>query len=53
MEDSLYSEMLDVENHHWWFVARREIISTLIASLNLTWDVQTVTTWKCYQNMEV
>lgn len=31
MDDQLYREMHDVESQHWWFRARREILTNLIA----------------------
>lgn len=30
MEDHLYDELWDVERRHWWFVARRKIIASLV-----------------------
>lgn len=30
MEKSLFNEMLAIENYHWWFVARRNIINAFI-----------------------
>lgn len=30
MDSRLFDEMLRVENHHWWFVARRKIINAFI-----------------------
>ena len=34
MENKLFDEMLQVENCHWWFVARRKIIDALINKSN-------------------
>ena len=42
MEDRLYSKMLEVENHHWWFVARREIISKVVSQIKLKKDAKIV-----------
>lgn len=36
MEPGIYEQMRAVEDSHWWFVARRSIIETVIASLQLT-----------------
>jgi len=35
MKSTAYSEMASVENHHWWFVARRAIIKSQLKKLNL------------------
>jgi len=35
MEKELFDEMYQVESHHWWFVARRKIIISVIEKLNL------------------
>jgi 2-polyprenyl-3-methyl-5-hydroxy-6-metoxy-1,4-benzoquinol methylase len=35
MERELFDEMYQVESYHWWFVARRKIIKSVIAKLNL------------------
>ncbi|MCG8378219.1 MAG: class I SAM-dependent methyltransferase, partial [Proteobacteria bacterium] len=30
MENTLFNQMHEVENHHWWFVSRRNIIESVI-----------------------
>jgi SAM-dependent methyltransferase len=35
MESQMYQEMMEVEDKHWWFVARRSIIEQVIKKLNL------------------
>lgn len=35
MEPEIYCQMRDVEDSHWWFVSRRAIIATVIATLDL------------------
>jgi SAM-dependent methyltransferase len=35
MENELFDEMYKVETQHWWFVARRKIIASVIDALNL------------------
>lgn len=35
MEPEIYRQMREVEDYHWWFAARRSIIATVIASLDL------------------
>ena len=35
MENELFDEMYKVETQHWWFVARRKIIESLIQKLDL------------------
>jgi SAM-dependent methyltransferase len=35
MENELFDEMYEVEARHWWFVARRKIIDSVIKNLNL------------------
>jgi hypothetical protein len=35
MEPKIYQKMADLEDSHWWFVARRRIIDTLITNLVL------------------
>lgn len=35
MEPKIYKKMADLEDSHWWFVARRRIIDTLITNLVL------------------
>lgn len=35
MENELFDEMYKVETQHWWFVARRKIIASVIDGLNL------------------
>ncbi len=35
MEPEIYRQMRDVEDSHWWFVSRRAIIATAIATLTL------------------
>jgi len=32
MENELFDEMYKVETQHWWFVARRKIIESVIYS---------------------
>jgi SAM-dependent methyltransferase len=38
MNPQAYLDMADTESRHWWFLARREILSSLIDSLNLPSD---------------
>lgn len=33
MDRDVYNRMSELENHHWWFSARRDIISTLISRI--------------------
>lgn len=35
MEPKIYKKMAALEDSHWWFVARRRIIDTLITNLVL------------------
>jgi SAM-dependent methyltransferase len=35
MEEHVYSTMAETGRHHWWFVARRAILSTIIGRLHL------------------
>ena len=35
MDKSVYTQMSLIENEHWWFVARRKIISDIISRFNL------------------
>lgn len=35
MEQDAYTEMAEIEGRHWWFVARRKILSRAISSLDL------------------
>ncbi len=35
MDHSIYLKMRDVEDRHWWFVARREIVRHMLSRLNL------------------
>ena len=35
MENELFDEMYKVETQHWWFVARRKIIASVIDTLGL------------------
>ena len=35
MDPSAYREMADTEDRHWWFTARREILSSIIGKLEL------------------
>jgi len=35
MEDSVYKDMIDQEQHHWWFKARKEILQSHMNNLNL------------------
>jgi SAM-dependent methyltransferase len=35
MENELFEEMYKVESEHWWFVARRKIVESIIKSLKL------------------
>ncbi len=41
MNPEAYLEMAEVENRHWWFVGRRQILSTLLESLkfNITPEI--------------
>jgi SAM-dependent methyltransferase len=36
METQVYLDMADEQENHWWFMARREIISSVIDSIKLT-----------------
>lgn len=36
MQAELYQQMRDIEDRHWWFRARREIISTLLSEMQLS-----------------
>ena len=38
MENAIFDEMSGVETQHWWFVARRKIIETVIQKLDLAKD---------------
>jgi SAM-dependent methyltransferase len=38
MRPEIYQRMAEVEEHHWWFVARRRIVDHLIAGLGLAAD---------------
>lgn len=40
MEDRIFEEMYKVESQHWWFVARRKIIESVIKRLNLANDAR-------------
>ncbi|MDB9450153.1 class I SAM-dependent methyltransferase [Dolichospermum circinale] len=40
MESQMYQEMMEVEDKHWWFVARRSIIEQVIRNLNLPADAE-------------
>ena len=40
MESQMYQEMMEVEDQHWWFVARRSIIEQVIRNLNLPADAE-------------
>lgn len=40
METQMYQEMMEVEDKHWWFVARRSIIEQVISQLNLPADAE-------------
>ena len=35
MEEYIYREMARTEEEHWWFIARRRIVETVISSLDL------------------
>lgn len=35
MEAKVYKEMIEQQDQHWWFQARREILESMIVSLNL------------------
>ncbi len=35
MDPKAYAQMAEIEDHHWWFVARRAILSRVIRSLHL------------------
>ena len=35
MDPQAYIEMAEIQQEHWWFKARREILSSAIESLNL------------------
>ena len=38
MENKLFDEMYKVETQHWWLVARRKIIASIIDTLKLGSD---------------
>ncbi len=40
VDASIYAEMAALENHHWWFVARRSILNKILAGLPLPADAQ-------------
>lgn len=40
MQSDVYKEMASVQNHHWWFTARREIINHLLHELKLPANAQ-------------
>lgn len=40
MEAHLYHLMRELEDEHWWFVARRKIIASLLETLNLPADAE-------------
>ncbi|CAD5951750.1 hypothetical protein PCC9214_02599 [Planktothrix tepida] len=40
MESQMYQEMMEVEDKHWWFVARRSIIEQVLKRLNLPKDAE-------------
>ena len=40
MDEHIYTAMAALEERHWWFVARRKILSTLLSSLSLPADAQ-------------
>ena len=40
MDQHIYVEMAALEERHWWFVARRKILSTLLSSLPLPLNAQ-------------
>jgi SAM-dependent methyltransferase len=35
MEENVFQEMAVIQNHHWWFVARRRILASVITRLSL------------------
>lgn len=38
MNPEVFAQMADVERDHWWFVARRQVIETLLRNMNLGED---------------
>ncbi|MEH1970870.1 class I SAM-dependent methyltransferase [Nostoc sp.] len=40
MDFQMYQQMMEVEDKHWWFVARRSIIEEVIRKLNLPADAE-------------
>lgn len=40
MDSQMYQQMMEVEDKHWWFVARRAIIEQVIRKLNLPADAK-------------
>ena len=56
MEKEFYLQYASVEDEHWWFVARRQILEKVISRLNLPNNAQIleagcgilVVTYKCY-----
>lgn len=40
MEATIYREMSDLENHHWWFLGRRRILGRVLDSLQLPPDAR-------------
>lgn len=40
MENEIFDDMYKVETQHWWFVARRKIIESIIKKLNLKKNAQ-------------
>ena len=35
MHETIYDHASEMQNHHWWFVGRRNIFSELLKTLNL------------------
>ncbi|MES9873356.1 MAG: class I SAM-dependent methyltransferase [Candidatus Sedimenticola sp. 6PFRAG7] len=40
MDTSIYKEMKEIEKHHWWFTARREIVEETISKLDIEPDAR-------------
>ena len=56
MDPNAYLEMADTESRHWWFLARRALLSSIIGRLALPPDARileigsgTGGIWKCCQ----
>ena len=40
MDKDIFHQMVKIEEHHWWFAARRKIVDGVIASLHLPHDAE-------------